>query len=216
MSTFRIQHGQQTFDSSSTKVVALAMDLPSTGRDDGKWADRKAAAHIFGQEGRSSTVQASTDGYSDHGHWYKRNLMEGNGKKLLTIQVTRTLMGGAVRANCVIMLIPSPQAPKINVKVHPTAHRLSVVGDTLSVFYGRAFVVSPAEVKQLGVYIPNGIQNNLLDEEEVEEEFTVDNMDSTRQSTKLTTIEVSDGEGGTHAVVTQPMRGRRVRVRPKR
>jgi hypothetical protein len=201
--SFMVMYGSQTFKHTSSKVTTHVFK-PGGPIQFTNYLNNVMVA----VRGTSAKVPAASgDHGNDHGQWYRQSYTFEEGR-IIGFKFYSTINGG-VRAHSIRMVRLRADGPYIAVKANLTpAPKATFV--KLPVFTGRADVISAEEARKFGIQISRQMVNNLMDEEELEEDFEIEVIDP---GTPKPVYEVVENTSGEKQVIVKPKSNRRIRVR---
>ena len=200
--SFTVMYGSHTFRHTSAKVTTHVFEPGSTVK-----LNKYLTGVATPVKGTSSKIPARP-GSSHHGHWFRQAYAFLDGL-IIGFRLYATINTG-LRSNSIILVRLRHDGPFLNVKAQlPTASQATY--NEVPVFVGNGDVLSPGEVIDLGVNISRHMRRNLMDQEEVEEDFKVESLNDGAPKPEFEKIKTKDGEVKVVALPKQATR--RVRVR---
>lgn len=195
-------YGSQTFKTMSSRVTTHSFE-PGDDIKLSKFLS-KTMSPVRGTSAKLPAKQGSTE----HGYWYRQSYLYQEGQ-ILGFRLYGTINGGC-RANSMILVRLRADASfiQINAQLHSAA---GAAYQEIPVFTGRADILSPAEAVEYGVKISRTMRSNLMDREELEEDFEINVIAQGTDKPVIEEVKTSSGETRKVAVPKQP--GRRIRIR---
>lgn len=198
--TFNIAWGKQTFDRRQTSVHIFCYG------EDGTTVFVNRVLHAMN---RMQKTLASTDGYPDHGAWYRETI--GSNAGTILLMKAQDQYDGVIRAQAGAFLELHPSAPMIKISSPLCSHRLSRY-DEIDTFIGRAYLLSPEEVKARGYKVRPSFIEAFFDQEEIDELLYVEElMGQLAEKPDVETVVTSKGVRKKVLVANEPKRKLRVR-----
>jgi hypothetical protein len=207
-------HGRQTFGSVTESVAVFGIRYPKPGEPNVEWSSKAIAANVFTKHGTMQRMDASSDGFKDHGAWYNTTYTSSaKDTHILVFMYTRRI-AKQLQSQCCLNLMVSPSAPAfIDVNVDLVPNSLSALSNRITLFSGNAFVLDNDGLKKLGVIASPADLSHFMDKDEVSEEFDIVSRNGV--DPKMNYMEVDDGSGETRAIPIAKPAGRRLRLRKK-
>lgn len=200
--TFALTWGKQTFERRQTQVHTFYYSEQGTTTFVNK---------VLPPAHRMQKQLASTDGYPDHGAWYRETIGSVNGA-LLLLKVTDQFRG-AVRAQAAAFLELHDDAPLLKITVPVCDHRLAVNSE-VDVFIGRAYLLSPEEVRARGYKVRPSFVEAFFEQEELDELLDVEElMGQKADKPAVETVVTSRGQRKKVLVAEEPKRKLKLRKR---
>ncbi len=198
--TFNIAWGKQTFDRRQTQVHLFCYTEQAT---------TVFVNRVLHPTHKMSKTLASTDGFPDHGAWYRETIESQTG--IMILLKAQDQFNGAVRAQAGAFLELNPNAPLIKIAVPLCSNRLARY-DEMDCFIGRAYLLSPEEVEARGYKVRPSFVNAFFDQEEIDELLDVEELMSQRaEKPTVETVTTSKGEQKKMLIADEPKRKLRVR-----
>lgn len=157
---------------------------------------------------RMRKTWASTDGYEDHGAWYEEAIYSADGA-LLLLKAQESFQA-VPRAQAGVFLELNQHAPLVRINVKLSPHRLAAKED-IDAFIGRAFILSPEEVRARGYKVRDSFINNFFDQEEIDELVEVEELMEGAEKPAVDKVTDSSGEEKTVLIAQQPKRKLKMR-----
>jgi len=200
-----LMYGGQTFRNSSSKVTSHIVEPgPQTTR-----LNKYVGSALQTVPGSSAKMPAAADDdpRMEHGVWY-RQAYEMEEGKIFGLKLYSTT-SGACRANSMILLRLRSDGPymTINAVLGPVA---AARYQKIPCFQGRADVITPEEAKAYGVTLSPSMIKNLMDPEELEEDFEIIVLDKGQPKPTKEKVRTATG---VKEVLVKPMAARRVRIK---
>ena len=200
LQTFALAWGKQIFDRRQTQIHTFHYGTQGTTTFVNK---------VLSPAHRMQKDMASTDRYEGHGAWYRETLMSQNGIILLLKVQDHT--HGAVRAQAAAFLELNENAPLLKITVPVCPHRLAKDSE-MDAFVGRAYLLSPDEVKTRGYKLRPSFVEAFFDQEELDELLDVEELMGQRaEKPVVTTVVTSKGQRKKVLVPAEPKRKLRMR-----
>lgn len=203
--TINLSYGSQTFKGSSSKITTWAMRCSGDSMRD--FPD-KALQAMFGT-GAYGKTPASSNGLDTHGVWYTRAYENRDGV-VLCIQASTTVSGTPYNDGAIFLHLDH-NAPLLKVDVSLRPNR-DAVYDNITAFVGRGYLIKREELrKNYNIQLRTSYLSRYMDEEEVDELFTVNTISTGADRPEFIQVRSSKGKD-TVAAIRAPAR-RRIRLR---
>ena len=201
MQTITTTNGHQTFKKTSAKVYIFAMEGNGTH-------DRRFLHERGEKVGGMLKTPASSHDTPDNGEWFTSKLqMEED----IVVSISSTIsVQGVINAEGVVLLYLRDDAPLISVRVDVRSPKRGAKHQSVTAFIGRADILNVKEAGDFNIVYPRGIISRFFDEEELEEIYTIRELQKGKP--RPTMVRVPTKDGRVKSVRLQKGPRRRVRI----
>lgn len=199
-----IMFGSQSFERNSAKANVLLLEQTSDGETKSLFPSKVLTKH-----GMGSKELAARDGDGRHGEWYRHSLIAEDGK-VMFFTGSVTFNRKPVRDIGLLVRLRAT-GPFVHAYMILRPHE-NAVFDRIPLFSGRADVLTPEELLDMGYALKSSVIENNFDEEELEDGLVIEQMGTAIEERPVLEM-MQTASGAMEAIEVPPEPKRKLRRR---